>query len=87
MTVKTARLDLRLTDAQKTRVERAAALRGSTTAGFAVASLLDAAAAVIADESEIALSEEIWVEFTAALDAPDSESWKALRATEPVWGQ
>lgn len=84
---KTARLDLRLAPRQKALVEQAAALSGSTVAGYAVAQLVEAAATTVARSRTLVLDPDAWDDFLAALDAPDDESFAALRDMTPVWEQ
>ncbi len=87
MAEKTARLDLRLAPGQKALVEQAAALNGSTVAGYAVAQLVEAASAAVARSRTLVLDPGAWEDFLAALDAPDDEAFAALRDTTPVWEQ
>lgn len=85
VSTKTARIDLRLTEEQHDLLEHAATIAGSSLASFCVASLMDVAAARIAQARAVTLSEDDWQQFTAALDAPDDQAWQRLRAMTPVW--
>ena len=82
---KDARLDLRLTTAQKQLIERAADYSGSTVAGFAVSRLVEDATQVITQAKTLALEPDDWETFIAALDAPDGPAWKRLRTQARVW--
>lgn len=70
MTATTARLDLRLNPHDKSRIARAAALRGMAVSAFVRAAVLREVDAAITAESVVALSEEESRHFLAALDAP-----------------
>lgn len=87
MAEKTARLDLRLTEPQKQLIEQAAAISGSTLAGFAVSQLMDAAAQVVTRARSLTLDAEDWDMFVAALESPDEQAWTELKAMTPVWEQ
>jgi uncharacterized protein (DUF1778 family) len=55
MATKTERLDLRLTGEQRGLIEQAAAISGSTLAGYSIANLVDAAArTVVVDATDAA---------------------------------
>ena len=69
MTTTTARLDLRLSARDKSRIARAAALRGMPVATFVRDTVLREVDAAIAAESTM-LSDEESRRFLAALDAP-----------------
>ncbi|MDR1710675.1 MAG: DUF1778 domain-containing protein [Propionibacteriaceae bacterium] len=85
--LKGERLDLRLTTDEKAAVERAAVITGSTTAGFAKASMLDAAHRIIAEANTWRLGEADWDAFTAALSGPADPRWEAFLAEPSVWQQ
>ncbi len=70
MTATTARLDLRLNARDKSRIARAAALRGMAVSTFVRDAVLREADTALAAESTITLSEEESRRFLAALDAP-----------------
>lgn len=70
MTTTTARLDLRLSARDKSRIARAAALRGMPVATFVRNTVLREVDAAIAAESTAMLSNEESRRFLAALDAP-----------------
>jgi uncharacterized protein (DUF1778 family) len=70
MTTTTARLDLRLSARDKSRIARAAALRGMPVATFVRDTVLREVDAAIAAESTAMLSDEESRRFLAALDAP-----------------
>jgi uncharacterized protein (DUF1778 family) len=68
---KDERLDLRLSAAAKTLLQRAAAARHKSLSEFVIDSSLSAAAEALADRRELLLNDEQWQAFVAALDAPD----------------
>jgi uncharacterized protein (DUF1778 family) len=69
-TVKEDRLYVRMSPDQKQRVTRAARTRHLTTSQFVVQATLDAAEAVLADQTVFHLSPEQWEAFQARLDEP-----------------
>jgi uncharacterized protein (DUF1778 family) len=85
MTTKTERLDLRLTRDQRDLLESASAVYGSTLAGYAVTHLMEAATHTLTQARAMTLPPDEWVAFLTALDAPDDDAWRALRAHKPVW--
>ncbi len=66
---KSERMDLRLTPEQKLTIERAAAIEGTTAAGYTVAAVMQRAAEAVYRAKTLELSPESWDQFTAALDA------------------
>jgi len=83
--VKEARLDLRLTAAQKETIERAAHITGSTLAGYATIRLVETAENDIARSRAITVSAADWDILVALLDEPDGPKWKELRNRTPGW--
>jgi uncharacterized protein (DUF1778 family) len=67
---KNARLALRMTDSQKASVELAAQVLGQTVTEFAVETLTDQAATVLADQPVFSVTAAEWDQFMAALEAP-----------------
>lgn len=67
---KTDRLELRLTSAQKSEIEQAAALSGRTLTDFSVSVLVREAEEVIRFERELHLSKKSWDAFNEILDRP-----------------
>jgi uncharacterized protein (DUF1778 family) len=84
---KTSRLDLRLTDAQRTDIERAADLAGTTLTGWAVTALTAAARQEIAQAAVTTVPDAAWTEFLALLDQPLDARTEELLARTPVWAQ
>lgn len=70
MTATTARLDLRLNIRDKSRIARAAALRGVAVSAFVRDAVLREVDSTIAAESVVTLSEDESRRFLAALNAP-----------------
>ena len=68
--VKSERLELRLTSEQKAHIERAAALSGRSITDFSIPVLTREADDVIQADSEWRISRQSWVAFTQALDRP-----------------
>jgi uncharacterized protein (DUF1778 family) len=67
---KSDRLELRLTPAQKSEIEQAAALSGRSVTDFSVALLVREAGEVIRVERDLRLSKESWDAFNEILDRP-----------------
>lgn len=70
MTVRTARLDLRLSVTDKARIEHAARLRGVTVSALVREAALCEAEAIMMTERVVSLSREESRIFLAALDHP-----------------
>ena len=66
--LKTERLDVRLTPHQKSLIDQAAEIEGSTLAGFTVNAVMERAADAVRRHQSIVLSPDAWEAFTAALD-------------------
>jgi len=69
-TTKNDRLDLRLTSQQKREIEQAAAISGRSVTDFSVSALVEKAEGTIRSEREIAMSQQGFDAFSAALDRP-----------------
>lgn len=67
---KSDRLELRLTSAQKSEIEQAAALSGRTVTDFSVSILVREAEEVIRFERELHMSKKSWDAFNEILDRP-----------------
>lgn len=68
--VKSDRLELRLTTAQKQEIEQAAALSGRTVTDFSVPLLVREASEVIRVQTSLRISKESWEAFNEILDRP-----------------
>jgi uncharacterized protein (DUF1778 family) len=75
-----ARLEARVSAAQKSLLQRAAALSGRTLSEFVVASAQDAAKKVIQDHAAIELSRSEQIAFVTALLDPPKPSARLRRA-------
>lgn len=81
---KSARLDLRVSEAQKTLLEEAAAYEGRTVTDFVLQAASVAAQNALADRTHFVLSAEAWAAFTEALDRqPRYLPWLAKLLSEP----
>jgi uncharacterized protein (DUF1778 family) len=74
------RLDARVSAAQKSLLQRAAALSGCSLVEFAVASAQEAATKVIQDHAAIELSRSAQIAFVTALLHPPKPSARLRRA-------
>jgi len=68
--IKDDRLHVRLTLAQRARVNQAAAAEGRTVTEFALAALAERAEHVLADRRLFGLDDAAWESFQALLDRP-----------------
>lgn len=80
--VRDARLEARVSAAQKELLQRAAALSGRTLSEFVVASAQDAARRVLAEHESIRLSREEQVAFVQALLSPPGPNARLKRAAK-----
>lgn len=69
-TIKSERLELRLTSDQKQDIEQAAAISGRTVTDFSVSLLIAEADEVIRHEREVKMSKHAWDAFNLVLDEP-----------------
>mgnify|MGYP003509498850 CR=1 FL=1 len=69
MTATTARFDLKLDPSEKKIVARAAALMGTTMAGFVRAAAKEKAQVLLDREARLTLTERDFTEFARALDS------------------
>lgn len=77
-----ARLEARITAAQKALLQRAAALSGRTLSEFVVASAQEAANKVIQENAAIQLSRSEQIAFVTALLDPPKPSARLRRAAQ-----
>ena len=70
MTAATARFDLKLKNDEKKLFSEAAALMGTTTAGFVRAAAKEKARALLEQETRVSMSARDFARFAAALDKP-----------------
>ena len=82
-TSRDARLEVRVSAAQKSLLQHAAALSGRTLSEFVVTSAEDAARRVIAEHASIRLSREEQLAFVQALLQPPAPSARLKRAATP----
>lgn len=68
--VRTEKLDLRLSSADKRRLETAASAASRSLSAFVLESALSQADLALADRHTFVLSKSKWAEFQRALDAP-----------------
>lgn len=69
-TLRTEKLDLRVSSSAKRRLEAAASSSNRTVSAFVLESALARADEALADRRTFPLSKPKWTEFLAALDAP-----------------
>lgn len=84
MTSSAARLDLRLSAADKARIARAADVRGVPVSSFVRDAVLRAAESVMAQETTTALSAAESRRFLSAVDAPFRPNARLKRALARV---
>ncbi len=87
-TTRDARLEVRVSAAQKGLLQHAAAMSGRTLSEFVVNSALDAARLVIAEHESIRLSREEQGAFVQALlQPPEAERAPEARGQGPSWSR
>ena len=84
LALKETKVQLRMRPLQKDVIARAAELKQTTLTNFMVEQAFNAAQQILADQAHFYLSQEMWDDFCAALDAPPRDL-PALRKllTEP----
>ena len=84
-TGKSYRMDIRLTQAQREELERAAALKGMTLTQWSTWHLADAARADIEAEITISLSGKVFAEFARVLDEGMPVEMEELLREGSMW--
>ena len=74
---KNDRLNLRLSEEQRSILDEAAAASGMTVGTFVLSHATDAARNLLADRADVVLSEERWNNFVAMLDHDPSTASRA----------
>lgn len=69
-TLKSERIELRVTSEQKSTIEQAATISGRSVTDFSVSLLVEQAAEVIRHDRELHMSAQAWDEFNAILERP-----------------
>lgn len=78
--LKKQRIDLRLSDDDKSMIEEAAAITNQSVTQFMLNSASERAAAVIEEHRRIVLNEDSWKRVMDALDTPPEPNEKLKRA-------
>jgi uncharacterized protein (DUF1778 family) len=88
-TAKTNRIELRVTERQKSEIEHAAALMGRSITDFSVSVLVKEAEDVILRERDLMMSDKAWDAFNKVLDEPAKslEGLKGLLSRPSVFTQ
>lgn len=86
LTVKKQRIDLRLTDDDKSMIEEAAAISNQSVSQFMLNSASQRAAEVIEQHRRVILNEESWTRVMDALSNPPSPGEKLKRAAKRLQG-
>ena len=84
--VKKQRIDLRLTDDDKSMIEEAAAISNQSVSQFMLNSASQRAAEVIEQHRRVILNEESWTRVRDALSNPPSPGEKLKRAAKRLQG-
>ncbi|EED1574606.1 DUF1778 domain-containing protein [Escherichia coli] len=84
--VKKQRIDLRLTDDDKSMIEEAAAISNQSVSQFMLNSASQRAAEVIEQHRRVILNEESWTQVMDALSNPPSPGEKLKRAAKRLQG-
>ena len=82
---KTSQLDIRLTDAQRQLIERAAELTGSTLTQWTTRHLLESARKDIEEATVLHLESQAFEDFIQALDQPVPPAAEKLMERDPQW--
>lgn len=84
---KVAPLNIRIRADQRRLIEQAAKSTDKTVSDFVRDAALDEAKNALLDQTAFYFTDDAWSEFTAALDAPPTESprLRDLMSRKPVW--
>ena len=83
--MRSSRLNMRMTQEQRSTIDRAATLKGATITQWALDHLIDDAHRDIEEETTIRLSAKAFDEFKDALERPMPKAMQDLLAREPKW--
>ena len=82
---RTARLDLRLSPANRDLIAVAARANDTTVVDYVLSAVLPVARRDVAESRTTYLSRDAWDDFLAMLDAPDTPQTAALRERATRW--
>ena len=82
---KDSRFDMRMTQEQRNKVERAAAIKGKTLTQWAMDNLMESAQRDIEEEATTRLSADAFAELAKALETPLPSAAQKLLEKKPVW--
>ncbi|MDO5672645.1 MAG: DUF1778 domain-containing protein [Actinomycetaceae bacterium] len=80
-----ARLDLRMTAANRELIDEAAQLNGTSLTDYVMSVVMRSARQDILRSRMLLLSPDAWDDFMAALEEPDTEAMTALRSQAAQW--
>jgi len=80
-----ARLDLRMTAANRALIGEAAQLSGTSVTDYVMSVVVRAARNDMLQARVLQLAPDAWDDFIAALDEPDTDAMAALRARATRW--
>lgn len=83
--MRSSRLNMRMTQEQRSTINKAATLKGTTITQWALDHLIDDARRDIEEETSIRLSAKAFDEFKDALERPMPKTMRDLLAREPKW--
>ena len=84
-TVRSSRLAMRMTPEQRSTIDKAAMLKGTTITQWALDHLIDDARRDIEEETTIRLSAKAFDEFKEALERPMPKAMRELLERDPGW--
>ena len=80
-----ARLDLRMTAANRALISEAAQLNGTSLTDYVMSVVIRAARRDVLQARVLRLDPDAWDDFVAALDEPDTDTMAALRSRATRW--
>lgn len=82
---RTSRIDLRMTDRQKSQIEDAARISGVSVSQWAIDRLLSCARKDIAEDRLVGLPAEAFDQFVNALEQPTNEQFASFSSERTRW--
>lgn len=82
---KSSRIDLRLTDEQKSEIETAAHINGASVSQWIVTNLMDAARRTIMEETAYRVSTQAFDAFATLLETDATPEFAALSYEKSIW--
>ena len=83
--VKTSRMDLRMTDEQKRQIELAASMSGMSTSQWSISRLMESARREIVEHRSLLVTDEAFDALATALEGPQDATFATFSQGKTRW--